>query len=288
MSAIGRIFLVLNLVLAAVFLGWASTSLATTADYKKKFDDEVRAHGQTQALMDTEKSALQAEVTRLKSSNAEYLDQRDQYKQLADGCKQDLDKAGRDNDQMRADLAKIQTTLEGYNNTISSLNDQKDRAVQQAHDAEIARNEAQGAKEAADNTRRDAEEKLRTAQAQIVDLEKSLTSTKKGLLAMETKLATVQAVYNISADDIAVQPQIDGSVLQIDYSIKPGLLAINRGSNDNVSPGTVFEIYSLGASGTYKGQARVVNVHEDVCSAILSRTVEGTTIGQGDRASTRL
>jgi len=288
MSAIGRTFLVLNLILAAVFLGWASTSLAASADYKKKFDDEVRAHAETQALMDTEKSTLQAEVTRLKSSNAEYLDQRDQFKQLSDTYKQDLDKAGRDNDQMRADLAKIQTSLDGYNTTISSLNDQKDRAVQQAHDAENTRNEAQDAKEAADKARRDAEERLRTAQAQIADLEKSLTTAKKGLLAMETKLATVQAVYNISADDVAVQPQIDGSVLQIDYSIQPGLVAINRGSNDNVSPGTVFEIYSLGANGTYKGQARVENVHQDVCSAILIRTVAGTTIGQGDRASTRL
>jgi hypothetical protein len=288
MSAIGRIFLVLNLILAAVFLGWASTSLATSAEYKQKFDDEARSHAEAKALMDTEKSTLQAEVTRLKSSNAEYLDQRDQYKQLADGYKQNLDEAGRENDQMRADLAKIQASLDGYNTTISSLNDQKDRAVQQAHDAENARNEAQGAKDVADKARRDAEEKLRTAQAQIADLEKSVTSAKKGLLAMETKLATVQAAYNIPIDAVAVQPLIDGSVLQIDYSMAPGLVAINRGSNDNVSPGMVFEIYSLGANGTYKGQARVENVHKDVSSAVLIRTVEGTTIGQGDRASTRL
>ena len=288
MSAIGRIFLVLNLILAAVFLGWASTSLATSAEYKKKFDDEARKHAETQALMDTDKSTLNAEVTRLKANNAEYLDQRDQQKQLANGFKQNLDEAKRKNDENSANLTAIQTSLEGFNNTNSSLNDQKDRAVQQAHEAEGARDEALGAKDVADNARRDAEEALRTAEAQIADLEKSLTTAKKGLLAMETKLATVQAAYDIPTDDIAVQPLIDGSVLQIDFSIAPGLVAINRGSNDNVSAGTVFEIYSLGANGKYKGQARVVNVHQDVSSAILIRTVEGTTIGQGDRASTRL
>ena len=57
MSAIGRIFLVLNLILAALFLGWASTSLATSAEYKQKYEDEERAHQATQALMDTDKAS---------------------------------------------------------------------------------------------------------------------------------------------------------------------------------------------------------------------------------------
>ena len=74
MSAIGRIFLVLNLILAAVFLGWASTSLATSADYKNKFDTEARLHSETKALMDTDKSTLQAENMDIAAAAARKLE----------------------------------------------------------------------------------------------------------------------------------------------------------------------------------------------------------------------
>ena len=47
MSPIGRIFIVLNLILAALFLGWASLNLATSHEYKGKLEAEEVAHQTT-------------------------------------------------------------------------------------------------------------------------------------------------------------------------------------------------------------------------------------------------
>jgi predicted RNase H-like nuclease (RuvC/YqgF family) len=288
MSAIGRIFLVLNLILAAVFLGWASTSLATTADYKKKFEDKSTELTNLQALMDKDKAQLQAELGTLRSNLADAMDQRDQQKGLADRNKSDLDAARRQNDQLVADLAAIKSTLESYNATNASMNEQKDRAVQAARDAEGQRDTAQREKDAAEVARRDAQEQLRRAEATIADLERKLTETSKSLSAETARLEAMRELTGVSYNEIQAPPLIEGAVLQIDYSVAPGLLALNVGSDQGVKRGMVFQVFSLGANGKYKGQARVETVTNNVSSALLITPVQGTTIGQGDRVSTRL
>ena len=49
--------------------------------------------------------------------------------------------------------------------------------------------------------------------------------------------------------------------------------------------GYTFEIYD---GKNYKGQVRVENVREDMCTALILRTEEGQTIQSGDKAATRL
>ena len=52
MSPIGRIFIVLNLVLAVVFLGWASSNLVNSQNWKADHEAEVVAHAATKADLD--------------------------------------------------------------------------------------------------------------------------------------------------------------------------------------------------------------------------------------------
>ena len=44
MSPIGRIFIVLNLLLSAAFLGWASNALGTSQDWKTQAERWTQAH----------------------------------------------------------------------------------------------------------------------------------------------------------------------------------------------------------------------------------------------------
>ena len=74
-------------------------------------------------------------------------------------------------------------------------------------------------------------------------------------------------------------------MVQALYNQDLALIAINRGSDHGVKRGNTFEI-SRGT--TYKGQARVEHVRANMCTAVIQRTVEGTVIGQGDSAATRL
>ena len=58
MSPIGRIFTVLNLILAAAFLGWASNTLATSKQFKDKYETEKTAHDATRQEKDEEISTF--------------------------------------------------------------------------------------------------------------------------------------------------------------------------------------------------------------------------------------
>ena len=61
------------------------------------------------------------------------------------------------------------------------------------------------------------------------------------------------------------------------------LVAINRGSNQGVEVGTVFEIYR---EAKYKGRIEVIRVQGDIC---VGKVLLGTwPMSKGDQATTKL
>lgn len=284
MSAIGRIFLILNLVLAAVFLGFASNQLSQQTNATAALSAERTAHEATKKSLGDQLSAQVTQINQLKTDTSALRDDRDQQKLLADQHGQELAQRKEENAQLRGELTGIKESLNGYNNTIASLNEQKDRLVKEKEDAFTARDAATTDKTKADQARRDAEEALAKAKGEIVDLEVAVTDAKKAAAALDTELKTVYAITNAPRVG-SPQPLVEGAVLGIDTSIKPGLLAINKGSNDKVTRGTVFDLYN---GSTYKGRARVEIVKEDVCSALIILSVDGAPVSQGDRATTQL
>ena len=68
-------------------------------------------------------------------------------------------------------------------------------------------------------------------------------------------------------------------------AIQPGLVSINKGSNDGVLRGFVFDIYN---GAQYKGRVRVETVQGDMCTAVILKTYEGRSIEQGDNAATHI
>ena len=285
MSAIGRTFIILNLILAAAFLGWAANLLSSSAQYRKQYNEEVTAHGATRSGLERERADLQAALTAERTAKDEFRVARDALKSDADRLKQEVATQQRENAELRGNIAKITETLAGYDQTIKMLEESKDKAVAAAHEAERARDQAVLAQTTATTGQRDAEEQLRTAEASVVDLEKELKTTKSQVAKLDTTIKTIQAQYNISLDQVTAVPDISGRVLQVDTSLKPGLVSLNVGAEDGVQRGMTFEIYS---GNTYKGQARVEMVAPSMSSALITMKVPDTQISQGDSASTRI
>lgn len=285
MSPIGRVFILLNFVLAGAFLGWASVSLAKSEEYKGQFEDEREAHEATRAELESRLSQLQTELETEQRAKESLRAERDQAKGTADRNLADLNEQKRSNDQLTADIAAIRETLVGYRESIDSLTQAKDRAVQEARDAETARRDAEDARDQAEAARRDAADAAVQAEAQIAQLEKTLTEARGRADSLDTQLATIVEQYNIPIGDVLAERLIEGSVLSFDASIQPGLVALNVGSNAQVERGYTFEIYR---GTTWKGTVRVQNVRPDMCTALVIRTVPGAQIQQGDRAATRL
>ena len=284
MSSIGKIFVILNFGLAFGFLFWASTAVSTNAEWKKQYNDEVAAHAETRETLGAEASDLQNQVNNERGAKESRAAERDTAQGDATRLKEELEAEKRGNDQLRADLAAIRETLDGYNQTIQGLESSKDAAVAEARQLERERDDAADAQSSAETAQADAEESLANTQRELSDLQMALKSQGEALAKSEATLQTVVKVTGVKLSDFQAQPDISARVLQVDYSLEPGLVALNVGTTAGVKRGMTFQIFD---GSVYKGEVKVENVREDMCSALVTGST-GAVIGQGDSAATQL
>jgi hypothetical protein len=285
MSTIGKIFTVLNLILAAAFLGWAAHALNVNQEWRQKYEKNVADTTKAKSEVDAELKAANARLVQLdKDLQARVGENSDlkNAKERLDATVLDLTKKGTE---MQASLDKIALTLQGIEEQKTALQNEKDKADKAMRDAETARGAAQQAQTEAEKTANQLKADNEKAQNSIADLEKQKTDLQKQRSSLETQLQTLVANTNANPADFMPVPDIQGGVLDVSMAVAPGIVALNVGSNKGVKRGYTFEIYD---GKTYKGQARVEFVHGDMSSAIITRTVPGQTIRQGDSASTRL
>ncbi|MEY2746640.1 MAG: hypothetical protein RL112_1682 [Planctomycetota bacterium] len=285
MSSLGKIFIVLNLVLAGAFFGWAYNAYNTNAEFKAKYEQETTAHAASKKALEADVAKLKAEGQELTTQKNTLQSERDEARRLAERNKSDYDSEAQKNSQLRADVSKISATLGEMEAGKSKLQGERDKAIAAQRDAEDKARSATEAQMAAEKDAADKNASLEQANATIADMEKAAQTASKDIGRLEAELATLVANTGARVSDFASMQDIKGAVLEISTIVEPGLVAINKGSNDGVKRGYTFEIYD---GKVYKGQARVEFVHDTMCSAILTRTVPGQSIRQGDGAATRL
>ncbi len=284
MSAIGRIFLILNLILAAVFLGFAANQLSQNTNVTASLAAERQAHESTKTTTGEQISTLTTQVNQLRTDMSALRDDHNQEQALAKRNGLELNEEKAANAQLRGEITGIKESLAGYNSTIASLTSQKDRLVTEKTEAFAGRDAAVSEKGKADAARRTAEEALQSAKGKITDLEVSVNDAKKDASALDTELKALYVVTNHPRIGTP-QPLIEGAVVIVNNSIAPGLIAINKGSNDQVKRGYVFDVFQ---GTTYKGRAKVETVHDNTCSAVMIMPAPGTSVAQGDRVTTQL
>jgi len=285
MSTIGKILLALNLVLAGAFLGWAANSLNKTEELKKAKDAEIaKLSKQSTELQSQLDSATSSTNTERSAKDAALAESR-QYKSDAERLQSDLDAAKRANEGLRGDIAKISESVTGMGNQLEKIDREKTAALEAKAEAESARGAAERKAEAAESAQRDAEEAKTVADMNIAGLEKSLAQSKKETAAVQTKYDTLKSITGVAEGDVTAMPLIEAQVVKVDYSLKPGLVALNVGKNAGVTRGHTFEIY---AGTEYKGQVKVETVTDDTCAALIVLSKGGASMNAGDRASTRL
>ena len=228
---------------------------------------------------------MKSELRVAQDSSNTFMQARDEAVRDKDRTKADLDQEVARNAKFEADLNKIAATLSEIEASKAKLQEDKDRAVQTRTEAEKAAADAAAAQRAAEEKLGEVESQLASATGQIGDLEKLKTTLEKDKSGLETQIATIVDQYNIKLGDVTAMPLIEGRVLDVNTAVKPGLVSINKGESDGVKRGYTFEIFD---GATYKGQVRIEFVHGDMSSGLITRTVPGQTIRQGDGASTRL
>ena len=285
MSPIGRIFIVLNLALAVLFLGWSSNHLATAQNYLGDLEAANAKYDTDIADKNEEIEQLRVSVTQRDSSLSTIRQDRDSLQAERDRLSGELDDQKQKNSALAGDLAKISNTLNDFNETISAYSDKNASLNQQIRDAEQAKRDAEEGREDALAAQRDSEAESRRQADQIAGLEIQRTTLQKQVSDLDTQLSMLAERTNTTLGELVAMKAIDGAVLQVTHDITPGLVSINKGSNDGVKRGYTFDIYR---GAKYKGQVRVENVQPNMCTCVIIKTYEGRTIEQGDSAATRI
>ncbi len=285
MSAIGRIFLVLNLILSALFLGWATQVLAKSDEWKGKYDQAVSDHAETQQTLEEDANALSAQLIAAKARTATTEGERDTFEQQVADLGNDLETERGRSAGLQGDVTTMTNGLSDINSTLSSLEGAKDAAVAEARSAMSDRDDAVAARMEADTERNLMSDGLDAANLRIADLEKSLTSTSAQLSRKDAQLATIVDEYNIDLGKLLDQPLIEATVLSVKKADGFDLVALNVGSDDEVARGMTFQIWS---GGQYKGEVRIDSVTPGMSSALVIMAVNGTSMAEGDKAATRL
>ena len=285
MSAIGRIFIVLNLILSAAFLGWAAQAMGSADNYKEQLAQAVADQEAALAEKENELSALRVQKNDAQEEGRGFRDQRDQATAAKDGLESQLAEAKRANAAMQGELANIASTLGDYNDTIAQLTREKDAATQRAHEAENERDDATQSAQDAEMARRDAAEAKEAADVEIASLQEDSTRLDAKISELEATISTIVAVTGVDPSNVTVVPQLEASVLSSRTDLDPGLVMLNKGKADGVKRGWTFHIYR---GGRYKGQVRVEDVQDKFCSAVVVGLHQGEPITTGDMATTVL
>lgn len=285
MSPIGRIFSVLNLVLAAVFLAWASNTLATSADYRAKYEAEVTAKNNLETQRTAEISALRSELAVKAGEASSNAAQRDTVQNDHDRIQGELVAERTKNGELNTSVERLSqyyTELQAQNRDLIA---QKDQAFQLKVEAENRAADAESSEQEAKSEAETIKQANLQLTNKISDLEKELVVARKEIDGLGTQVTTLLDRTGATIGDITPRKRIDGAVLKVIYDIEPGLVAINKGSDHGVIPGDTFDIYK---GNQYKGRVKVQNVRADMSTCLIMDTYGDAVIDQGDLASTVL
>lgn len=285
MSPIGRIFILINALLAAVFLGAAASFLASTDRYRSSFEGEVQAKKLLKDSLEADIAGIQEQKAEADRLREEIRNKNTQLETRLTGLNADLSEQKIANAGLSESNSSFTSSLDNINSSLGSVTEQASKAQADTVAALEAKNEAINARQEALSEKEAAQDKVNEMTATIAALEADLKSKNDEVMSLSTTLETVVASTGISLGEITAAPKIDGAVLSVTNAQGANLVFINRGKTDNVKVGFVFEIFQ----GTqYKGQARVEIVHDSNCTARMITANPGTSVMQGDRASTRI
>jgi predicted nucleic acid-binding Zn-ribbon protein len=282
MSPIGRIFVIINLALSAAFLGFASNNLSAAQKYRGQFDAVTAELASTKTSMQAEIDQITSDRDAANLMRTEMRNQKEALDAKNTALEQELASATDELSELKSDMGNISSSIGDLSSSLDDMKSQVAQANEARAEAINARRDAENARDAAVAAKERADDRSNGLSADLAQAERDLTATSRSLDDANTTIAMIVEATGIDISRGVGAPQIDGAVLQ--YRADQKLVHINRGTNNKVKRGYIFEIYS---GNTYKGQARVEVVNPDTCTAVVVATT-GSEIAQGDLVSTQI
>ena len=279
MSTVAKILVVVNLILAAAFVGSASTYLGNQDHWKKQYDNEVER--------------LQAEI----QNQTELKQQAEKEKKVArdaqDAAVADLDKANSNNSLLEAENKRLKTSydlkdaqllgaakaLEQLTGTVKSYSD----LIQSLKDSNVALTQKVAAikadRDAVNDNAQRLSSQLQTETANSNALAARLNDTREQLAATEMALEGYKARYG---SDIAGAPQPNHGGRILAARGQDNVYVISLGAEDGVKPG--FR-YTVSRGDDYVAVIQIREVQSKQSAGFSVKDIEKSAIQQGDVVS---
>ncbi len=282
MSSVGRIFIVLNLILAAAFVYFSGVYLGEATDWKAKHDTLAATSSKEIEGLKSEKVALANNV----SAKERQLDAVQQTKSTLET---ELKKEQERNLAAENRLAAVQgdvATLQANTTTTAAAIDRSTKDAEEARklalEASRVRDEAIRAKEVALADLRDANDKIATHEATISgngeELAKLSTKIREQGVLLEYANSKFPGLF------ASAQPKLSGTIQQVDADGKlVTVLVTDDPSEVGVKAGYTFAVFN---GQKYKGEAMVTDVDGKFAFCRVVRST-GDKIVAGDAATTQ-
>jgi len=276
MSTVAKVFVVLNLLLAGLFLGSAAAMLGHSDNWKTRFDDQGKVLQKSQADLREEQQKHTTEVDALAKDKNASDEAAKRAKAEADTLRNNLEATVKNHNDQAAALAAATRALQVANSTIQ--NDRNQNEVLAKERAELIKSlaDARTQLEAAVRGSNAAEQNLQDLMTSNKATEATLAQTKTELQRTQFELEQYKRMYPNGGPG-SEQPMQAGKVLQVDN--EANIVVISLGSDDGVKVGFRYTV-SRGAS--YVAQIEVTSVEPKQSGARIDRRVSKGPVSPGD------
>ncbi len=282
MSNVLKIFVVLNFVLAVVFVATAATLLGKADDWKKKHDTVKEKAATDVKDRDDRISTLTGENKQLEDARSSLKNRRDELDQELKSSETRREEKNRENADLRGSLKKSQDNLSTLGQNLSAAQTDRETYEKRMTAAEKSARDAIAAKEAAEDEARRLTAALETANELNGQLETDL-ATVRANLEKQTNLVKLAMADGWNPRNAINAPPIDAVVQRVNTELKFVMLSV--GGDDKVTKGMRF---TVSRGGNYIGDVMVDAVYPQASAAQIVVTNPGAKFQAGDNATTRV
>jgi|SwirhirootsSR2_FD_contig_31_7444607_length_1332_multi_9_in_0_out_0_1 uncharacterized phage infection (PIP) family protein YhgE len=280
MSPIGRVFVVLNLILAGTFVGFSGTFLQRQHHWKAAYEKlDTETQGQIKNLTsDVERT--RGDLGTMTNSKNKIEQELGTASNERDQARDEVKRLEAKNSSLDADVKRLAAGIEGVKQSAETATASAKDAFDKSLVAINEKNEAIRAKDAATGENRDLKNQIAALNETIQNKDLSIADlkTEGGRLKLLVDVAKAKGFV----ENMAVPP-LAGTVANVTGKLCT-IMVTENSTNADITPGTSFAIYD--ASG-YKAEARVTDVDTEHKAAFCTLDIKSGDVKPGDKASTK-
>lgn len=281
MSPIGRVFIILNLIMAGTFVGFASTYVQKQFHWKTEAESRGAELGKLRTESTAEIERLRGELSTMTTSKSTLEQELGQTKNELSNAKDENTRLAASHASKDADLKKLASEIGGIKTNADAAFSQASEAYKSSVAANQGKDEAIRAKDSAEAENRDLKNQVAALNETVKNKDLSIAdlNSEKGRLTLLVDVAKQKGFM----ESMAVPP-LAGTVATVSGKLCT-IMVTENSTNAEIKPGFSFAIYD--ASG-YKAEARVTAVDADRKAAFCTLDIKAGDVKQGDKASTQL